>query len=64
MVVEVEHPRGGKINMIGNPVKQPEVDEQPLTPTPTLGQHTEEVLKSLLDFTDEKITELRDKKII
>jgi crotonobetainyl-CoA:carnitine CoA-transferase CaiB-like acyl-CoA transferase len=64
MVVEVEHPKGGTIKMIGNPVKQPGVEEQPLEPTPTLGQHTEEVLKSILGFTDEKLGELRDKKII
>ena len=64
MVVEVEHPKGGKIKMIGNPVKQPGVEEQPLEPTPSLGQHTEEVLRDMLDYTDEKIAELREKKII
>jgi CoA:oxalate CoA-transferase len=64
MLVEVEHPKGGKIKMIGNPVKQPGVAGQPLAPTPTLGQHTDEVLRSLLCFTDDKISELRNKKII
>ncbi len=64
MVVEVEHPKGGKIKMIGNPVRQPGVEDQPLAPTPTLGQHTEEVLKNILSFTDEKISELREKNII
>ena len=64
MVVDVEHAKGGILKMIGNPVNQPEVDEQPLSPAPTLGQHTEETLKGILGYSDEEIEELRTRKII
>ncbi|MDW8325278.1 MAG: CoA transferase [Anaerolineales bacterium] len=58
MVVEVEHPQGGCVKMPGNPVKLSE-HEDTYSPPPLLGQHTEEVLKTLLGKTDEEIRELR-----
>jgi len=64
MVVEVEHPAGGVIKMIGNPVRQPEVDEQPLAPTPRLGQHTDEVLRRLLNYDEERLSRLRSEGVI
>jgi crotonobetainyl-CoA:carnitine CoA-transferase CaiB-like acyl-CoA transferase len=41
--------------------------ETPITydvPPPLLGQHTEEVLRSMLDLGDERIAQLRDQGII
>jgi formyl-CoA transferase/CoA:oxalate CoA-transferase len=65
MVEEMDLPGGdGKMKMIGNPVKQPGVDEQPLAPTPTLGQHTEQVLSSVLGYDDEQVAELRKNKVV
>ena len=40
MVVEVEHPDGGKVKMPGNPIKLSYTDEDSFSPPPHLGQHT------------------------
>jgi crotonobetainyl-CoA:carnitine CoA-transferase CaiB-like acyl-CoA transferase len=58
MVVEVEHPQGGCVKMPGNPVKLSEHDDT-YSPPPLLGQHTDEVLKTLLGKMDEEIREWR-----
>lgn len=65
MVAEMDLPGGeGRMKMIGNPVKQPGVDEQPLAPTPRLGQHTDEVLREILGYDDDRIANLRELKVL
>ncbi len=53
-VVEVDHPERGKYLTVGNPIKlsdsQVEVERSPL-----LGEHTDEILKEVLDFSAEEI---------
>ena len=61
MVVEMEHPLGGKIKHVGNPVKMPGVDEE-FSPPPTLGQHNEEILVGLLGCSPERINKLREEE--
>ena len=58
MVVEVEHPLGGKAKMPGNPVKLSDTYEDTFSPPPTLGQHNEEVYKGLLGKSDEDLKAL------
>ncbi|MDK9711015.1 CaiB/BaiF CoA transferase family protein [Acidaminobacter sp.] len=48
MIIEVEHPVAGKLKMPGIPVKLSATPGAILSPAPTLGQHTEEVLKEFL----------------
>ena len=47
MVVEVEHPRAGRIRVNGVPVKFSETPGGVVTPPPMLGEHTEAVLREL-----------------
>ena len=64
MIVEVKHPRCGPIRLLGTPVHfadQPNVSYQP---PPTLGQHTEDVLKEYLGLDDQAIAVLRARKVI
>jgi crotonobetainyl-CoA:carnitine CoA-transferase CaiB-like acyl-CoA transferase len=63
MVVEVDHPAGGKFKCVGNPVKASGGDEVFHHP-PALGEHTEEILRGLLDYSSQKIQDLMEKKII
>ncbi len=64
MIVEVEHPIAGKFKMPGVPIKLSDTPGSVRTPAPVLGQHTEEILKELLGYDDEKIQSLRDSKAL
>lgn len=45
MVVELAHPTAGRVNNLGVPVKLSATPGRVRTPAPTLGQHTESVLR-------------------
>jgi crotonobetainyl-CoA:carnitine CoA-transferase CaiB-like acyl-CoA transferase len=57
MVIEVEHPKAGRVKAIGHPVKFSETRAGQTRPAPLLGQHTREVLKAL-GYSDARIDEL------
>jgi crotonobetainyl-CoA:carnitine CoA-transferase CaiB-like acyl-CoA transferase len=64
MIREIEHPKEGKIKVPGSPIR---LSDSPLTEVfaaPMIGEHTDEVLQDLLGLTEEKLEELRDKKVI
>jgi formyl-CoA transferase/CoA:oxalate CoA-transferase len=63
MVAEVEHPVCGRLQIVGNPVKTSPGGRQAFHPPPTLGQHTEEVLRRA-GYTAAEIESLRREKII
>jgi formyl-CoA transferase len=53
MVQEVDHPRSGRIRIIGPPWITSE--SPPLTPPPLLGQHTAEVLANWLGWSEDAV---------
>jgi crotonobetainyl-CoA:carnitine CoA-transferase CaiB-like acyl-CoA transferase len=63
MVVELEHPLGGKLKMPANPLKMSDTPPS-YTPPPAPGQHTAEILGGLLGYSEGKIEELRAQKVI
>lgn len=64
MVVSVEHPGGGTVEMPGNPIKMSDTYEDTFTPPPILGQHTDEVLAKYLDLDEATLQTLRNKGVI
>lgn len=64
IVKTLSHPIAGDIKVIGSPVTYSESSNTTRTAPPTLGQHTDEVLSSLLGYSEAKIADLRARKII
>ena len=64
MLVEVDQPQMGRIKIAGSPLRLSETPGEVYAPAPTLGQHTAEILKGLLNYTDEDIKKLRDEGVI
>lgn len=58
-LIEVDHPRAGKVRMVRSPVRLSKTPDAPITPAPTLGQHTVEVLHDLLGLNAGEIAALK-----
>jgi len=59
MKIELEHAAAGKVPLIASPMKFSGTPLEFRTPPPVLGQHTDEVLRSLLRLDDAAIAKLR-----
>lgn len=64
MVQEIDHPRAGRIRLVGVPVKFAETPAEVRTPPPLLGEHTEEILRGLLGYDRAEIERLRAEGVI
>ncbi len=53
------HPAAGSIDLIASPMRFSETPARQDTPPPTLGQHTDEVLRELLGMSAEQTAKLR-----
>ncbi len=63
MVVDVEHPTRGRIPMPGNPVRM-SASPTEVTRAPLLGEHTRDVLGTLLGYSDEELAALERARVI
>jgi CoA:oxalate CoA-transferase len=63
MVVSIDHPAIGKMEIPGVPVKLSATPGGVSFPAPLLGQHNEEILESL-GYTKEEIEDLRNGKVL
>jgi len=60
MVTSVEHACGSKVPIIVSPMRMSETPLDVYTAPPTSGQHTEEMLRSLLGWSDEDLAALKN----
>jgi len=58
-LVEMDHPRAGKVRMVGAPVRLSATPGSVRTPSPMLGEHTDLVLRDLLGLGAGEIAALR-----
>lgn len=57
-VVEVDHPKRGKFLTVGNPIKLSDSPTE-VKRSPLLGEHTEEILKSIVGWSEAEIESAR-----
>jgi formyl-CoA transferase len=58
MWVELDHPQRGKWYNVGMPIKL-SASPAVIRRSPTLGEHTEEILRDVLDYDDARISSLK-----
>ena len=63
-IVEYDHPAIGKFKTLGLPVKFSKTPGAIRLPAPEFGQHTEEVLLIITEYSWEEIAKLRSKGVI
>jgi formyl-CoA transferase len=64
MLVEMEHPRVGKLKVVGSPMKLSKTPVQYRIPPPPLGEHTESIPREVLGYDIETIARLKEAKVI
>ncbi len=64
MQVKIPHPRAGSVPALANPARLLETPPQYERPAPALGEHTREILSSVLGLTEAEIDQLAAEKVI
>ena len=60
----MDHPLAGKVSLVRSPMRFSATPLEHKTPPPTLGQHTDEVLRGVLGKSDADIAQLRKDGVI
>ncbi len=63
-IVDTVHPVWGDIKVVAPPVKFSKTPARVQGPAPEFGQHTEEILTEILDYTWDDIARLQDSQVI
>lgn len=64
MIREIEHPVAGRMKVIGSPINLSETPAEVRFAAPLLGQHSTEILKEVLNYSEDQIAALKEEKII
>ncbi|MEM7750691.1 MAG: CoA transferase [Pseudomonadota bacterium] len=60
----LNHPTAGDIRLMRSPIKLANTEDKPDSPPPLLGQHTDDVLRDVLEANDETLASLRSDGVI
>ena len=63
-IVGYDHPRLGKTQLVGVPVRLSKTPGDPKGAAPEFGEHTERILTELLDYSWEDVAKLREEEVI
>ena len=64
MITHWQHPHQSDLRLVSSPIKLSATPVRTDMPPPMLGQHTDEVLRSVLNYPDTKLSELKSNKVI
>jgi crotonobetainyl-CoA:carnitine CoA-transferase CaiB-like acyl-CoA transferase len=64
LVCEVDHPKAGRVPVVGQPVLFSHTPGRVRGPSPLLGEHTREVLTTLLGLKESQIDALERERVI
>lgn len=64
MQIELDHPKAGIVPLVASPMKLSKTPVEYRQAPPLLSQHTEQCLRDILHFDDEKIAQLKRDRII
>ena len=64
MIVKVKHSKLGEVTTTGFPIKFSDTPGNLESPSPLLGEHTEEVLTTLLGYSKEEVLKLKEENVI
>lgn len=64
MIEKVEHPACGTVKLVNHPVKYSRAEPKIRSPPPMLGEHTDEVLRELLDMSGKEIEDLKEQQTV
>lgn len=64
MLVEIDQPAVGKMRIANSPIRLSETPGQVYAPAPVLGQHSEDVLRTVLGYSQAEIDKLKEAGII
>jgi crotonobetainyl-CoA:carnitine CoA-transferase CaiB-like acyl-CoA transferase len=64
MVTDWEHPLKDSVKLVSSPIKLSLTPVRADLPPPLLGQHTQEVLRNVLNYSDEQLAALNHNKVI
>jgi len=64
MEVQLPHPSGGMVKLVRNPIRMSATPPEAQAHPPTLGEHTEAVLRDVLGYDDVRIDALRGRSVI
>jgi crotonobetainyl-CoA:carnitine CoA-transferase CaiB-like acyl-CoA transferase len=64
MITQWQHPVKNGLRLVSSPIKLSATPVRTDLPPPLLGQHTEEVLRGVLNYSDAKLSELKRNEVI
>ncbi|MCZ8256582.1 MAG: CaiB/BaiF CoA-transferase family protein [Polaromonas sp.] len=64
MVTEWQHPVKDDLKLVSSPIRMSATPVRTDLPPPLLGQHTDDVLRELLNYSDAQLSELKQTKVI